>query len=101
MVKKVISYFNKQLKFYEVLKVVENQSNNDIIGSCERYLNMAPNQEVVNCVGKEIRLIGEFDDENQACPMISYKEPVLIVDCDEILKTRFPELYEQRSKENN
>lgn len=97
MIKKIVSYFNKELGFYESLKVVENQSNSDIIGSCKRYLAMAPNQEVVGCVGREIRLIGEFDDENIQCPVISYQEPVLIADCDEIIKSRFPQIYEQKS----
>lgn len=97
MVKKVVSYFNKELGFYESLKVVENQSNSDIIGSCKRYLNMAPTQEIQGCVGREIRIIGEFDDENQECPMVSYDDPVLIVDCDEILKVRFPQFYGERN----
>lgn len=95
MVRKVVSYFNKELGFYESLKVVENQSNQDIIGSCKRYLHMAPNQEVVGCVGREIRIIGEFNDESVNEPLISYQEPVVIVDCDEILKARFPQIYEQ------
>lgn len=95
MVKKVISYFNKELKFYEGLKLVENQANNDIIGSCKRYVGLAPIKDAYNLVGKSIHIIGEFDDENIDCPMISYEVPVLIVDCDEILKTRFPQIYEQ------
>ena len=94
MTRKVISYFNKQLGYYESLKCVENQPNQDIIGSCLRYLNMAPNQEVVSCVGKQIRIIGEFQDEDLINPLVSYQEPVLVVDCDEILKARFPQLYE-------
>lgn len=95
MIKKVVVYFNKQLKFYESIKLVENQSNSDITGSCKRYLQMAPNQEVVNCVGKEIRIIGEFNDENLEEPFSNYLEPVLVVDCDEILRVRFPQMYEQ------
>lgn len=95
MIKKIVSYFNKELGFYESLKVIENQSNSDIIGSCKRYLAMAPNQEVVGCVGREIRIIGEFDDENVVCPVVSYQEPVLVADCDEIIKSRFPQIYEQ------
>lgn len=95
MVKKVISYYNKSLGFYEVLKVVENQSNDDITRSCERYLNLCPVNEASACVGKEIRVIGEFNDENVGLPLVSYDDPVLIVDCDEILKRRIPQLYEQ------
>lgn len=97
MIRKVVSYFNKQeeLKFYESIKLVENQDNAQIIGSCRRYLHMAPQNEIISCVGKEIRIIGEFDDENISCPLVSYETPILIVDCDEILKTRFPQLYEQ------
>lgn len=98
MVKKVISYFNKSLNFYEVLKVVENQSNEDITRSCERYLNMCPPQEAASCVGKEIRIIGEFDDENVSCPLVSYDDPVVICDCDLIIKPRIPQLYEQGNK---
>lgn len=99
MIRKVVSYFNKNedLKFYESIKLVENQDNEQIIGSCKRYLRMAPSKEVVSCVGKEIRIIGEFDDENVACPLVSYETPILIVDCDEILKPRFPQLYEQKN----
>ena len=96
MIKKVISYFNKKLGFYESLKCVENQSNSDIIGSCKRYLNLAPNQEVVSCVGREIRIIGEFnDEESEGLPLRSYEDPIIVVDCDEILIARFPQLYEQ------
>lgn len=94
MTRKVISYFNKELGYYESLKVVENQPNQDIIGSCKRYLNLAPNNEVMPCVGREIRIIGEFQDEDQENPLVSYEAPILVVDCDEILKTRFPHLYE-------
>lgn len=93
MVKKVISYYNKELKFYESLKVVENQSNEDITGSCKRYLGMCPRQEAAACFGKSIFIIGEFDDESVIEPLSSYKEPVLVVDCDAILKVRFPEMY--------
>ena len=96
MIKKVISYFNNDLSFYEGLKCVENQSNNDIIGSCKRYLGLCPQQEAVSCVGKKIFIIGEFDDEDLKAPLVSYDDPVLVVDCDEILKDRFPHLYEQR-----
>lgn len=99
MTRKVVSYFNKELGFYESLKVVENQPNQDIIGSCKRYLHMAPNQQVVSCVGREIRIIGEFHDEDVSAPLVSYDVPVLVVDCDEILKARFPQIYE--SKESN
>ena len=95
MTRKVISYFNKELGYYESLKVVENQPNQDIIGSCKRYLNLAPNNEVMSCVGREIRIIGEFQDEDQSAPLVSYEAPILVVDCDEILKTRFPQIYEQ------
>lgn len=95
MTRKVISYFNKELGYYESLKVVENQPNQDIIGSCKRYLNLAPNNEVMPCVGREIRIIGEFQDEDQSAPLVSYEAPILVVDCDEILKTRFPQIYEQ------
>lgn len=97
MVKKVISYFNKQLNFYESLKVVENQSNADIIGSCKRYLSLAPTNEAMPCIGREIRIIGEFDDENVETPMVSYDDPVIVVDCDDILKLRFPQFYEQNN----
>lgn len=95
MTRKVISYFNKELGYYESLKVVENQPNQDIIGSCKRYLNLAPNNEVMPCVGREIRIIGEFQDEDQTAPLVSYEAPILVVDCDEILKARFPQIYEQ------
>lgn len=95
MTRKVISYFNKELGYYESLKVIENQPNQDIIGSCKRYLNLAPNQEVLPCVGRKIMIIGEFQDEDLSEPLVSYQEPILVVDCDEILKARFPQLYEQ------
>lgn len=94
MKKKIISYFNKELKFYETLKVVENQANQDIIGSCKRYVGMCPLKEAYPCMGKSIHIIGEFDDENIDEPVTSYAQPVLVVDCDEILKSRFPQLYE-------
>lgn len=97
MKKKVISYYNKSLKFYESLKVVENQSNSDIIGSCKRYLGLAPVNEAMPCVGREIRIIGDFDDEDVKQPLISYDDPVIVVDCDEILRSRFPQFYEQAS----
>ena len=97
MVKKIVSYFNKELNFYESLKVVENQSNDDIIGSCKRYLNMAPVDEVQACIGREIRIIGLFDDVDQKTPIVSYDDPVLVVDCDEILKIRFPQFYGERN----
>ena len=97
MIRKVISYFNKTLNFYENLKIVENQSNDDITRSCERYLNMCPPQEATACVGKEIRIIGEFNDEDQELPLISYDHPVIVVDCDKVIKPRIPQLYEQNS----
>lgn len=97
MTRKVISYFNKELGYYESLKVVENQPNQDIIGSCKRYLNLAPNNEVMPCVGREIRIIGEFHDEDEVSPLVSYPDPILVVDCDEILKARFPQIYESRN----
>lgn len=93
MKKKVLSYFNKELNFYESLKVIENQSNQDIIGSCKRYLGMCPIKEAMACMGKKICLIGEFDDEDVKSPLVSYEDPVLVVDCDDILNSRFPELY--------
>lgn len=93
MIKKAIAYFNKELKFYESLKLVENQSNQDIIGSCKRFVGLVPIKDAPIYMTKQIRIIGEFDDE-KASPLIPYKEPVLVVDCDEILKSRFPTLYE-------
>lgn len=95
MVRKVISYFNKELKFYENLKLVENQENRQIIGSCERYVKMCPIKDAYNMVGKAVYIIGEFDDESVNHSMTCYEEPVLVVDCDEILKPRFPTIYEQ------
>lgn len=97
MVKKLLSYFNKNLKFYENLKAVENQSNQDIVGSCKRYLALCPTNEAAACVGKAVYIIGEFDDENLVAPVISYDEPVLIVDCDDILKERIPQAYESKN----
>lgn len=93
MEKKVISYFNKELKFYEFLKVIENQADRDIIGSCKRYLGMCPIKEAMSCMGKVIYIVGIFDDEDFKAPIQSYGEPVLVVDCDDILNSRFPELY--------
>lgn len=101
MIRKVISYFNKQLGFYEGIKMVENQSNDDITGSCKRYLQMCPINECPPCVGREIRIIGLFDDENIKAPLISYEEPVIIADCDSILSVRFPSLYEQDGGKTN
>lgn len=95
MTRKAISYFNKEHKFYESLKLVENQSNQDIIGSCERYVKMCPINEANTLVGKAIFIIGEFHDEDVDNPLVSYQEPVLCVDCDLILKARFPQIYEQ------
>ena len=94
MTRKVISYYNKELKFYETLKVIENQANQDIIGSCKRYLGMCPIKEAMSCVGKCIYIIGEYHDEDMNQPLVSYNDPVLVVDCDEILKARFPKIYE-------
>ena len=98
MTRKVISYFNKQLKFYEHIKLVENQDNKNIIGSCKRYLGMCPIQEAANCVGRNIVVIGEFHDEDTEKPLVSYESPILVVDCDEILQARFPQLYESREE---
>ena len=101
MEKKVISYFNKELCFYESMKVVENQSNANIIGSCKRYLQLCKLDDAMPCMGREIRIIGEFHDEDVHAPLVSYDDPVLVVDCDEILKVRFPQVYEQDSSKNN
>ena len=95
MIRKVIAYFNKELKFYESIKIIENQANDNIIGSCKRYVGMCAIKEAPNLVGRSIHIIGEFDDENIDCPLTSYEAPVLVVDCDEILKSRFPSIYEQ------
>lgn len=95
MIRKVIAYFNKELKFYEQIKIIENQANDNIIGSCKRYVGMCPIKDAPNLVGRSIHIIGEFDDENIDCPITSYQAPVLVVDCDDILKSRFPSIYEQ------
>lgn len=95
MTRKAISYFNKEHQFYESLKLVENQSNQDIIGSCKRYVSMCSIKDAYNLVGRSIFVVGEFHDEDIDNPLVSYKEPVLCVDCDEILKARFPQIYEQ------
>ena len=95
MIRRAICYYNKELKFYESLKLVENQSDNDIIGSCKRYVQMCPIKEVAPLVGRSIHIVGEFHDDNLEIPLISLEKPILVVDCDEILKSRFPQIYEQ------
>lgn len=96
MKKKVIAYFNKQLEFYEHIRVIQDEPIEDIIKGSKRYLCMAPEQEMASCAGREIRLIGFLDDEDIKCPLQSLEEPVLIVDCDSILKERCPQMYEQK-----
>lgn len=100
MKKKAIAYFNKELKFYESLKLVENQSDEDIIGSCKRFVGLVPIKDAPIYMGKSIHIVGEFNDE-VASPLVPYKEPVLVVDCDEILNSRFPTLYENDGNSNN
>ena len=48
MIRKVIAYFNKELKFYESIKIIENQANDNIIGSCKRYVGMCPIKDAPN-----------------------------------------------------
>ena len=93
MIRKLLSYFNKGLEFYENLKEVDNLSNNDLTSSCSRFLKMCTIDDAKSCIGREIRLIGEFDDEKG---IIAYEEPVVLVDCDIILEKRFGDLYARR-----
>lgn len=90
MTRKILSYYNKGLEFYENIKEVDNLSNADLTSSCSRFLKMCTINDAKSCVGREIRIIGEFDDEKG---LIAYEEPVVLVDCDEILGKRFKDLY--------
>lgn len=98
MIRKVLSYKNKELGFYENIKLVDNLSNQDIKGSCERYLKMCPIKDVPPIAGRQIEIIGEFDDENG---LVAYGEKIVIIDCDEILKKRFPQIYESNDTEES
>lgn len=88
----VFAYKDKELGCTFELKT-SNQSKEDVATGIKRLLIKCDIKDVNTYVGKEVVVLGEYDDE---AGLTAYN-PEVIVDCDEILLKKFPEIYEQKS----
>lgn len=88
----IFAYKDKELGCTFDLKTAKD-SKEDVKTGINRLLIKCEAKDVTNYVGKQVVVLGEYDDEVG----ISALDPEIIVDCDEILKKKFPEIYEQKS----
>lgn len=91
----IFAYKDKELGCTFELKTAAN-SKEDIATSVKRLLVKCELKDVNNYVGKAVVVLGEYDDESG----ITACGPEQIVDCDEILIKKFPEIYEQKSNQS-